>query len=358
MNTLNKVFIGFIFVLLIAVLVLGSLELYIRGTGLKKLTSRNPNDRYESLIEKVEKADKDIAAVKDGASSKDSGLEDVRSQLTVQMTQRGRGWFNCVVADIPEAVQVKTLPPQPVEGADANSAKLKPLRQVDVALVITGPKSGTSTAVPEGLRGIVYAFQEGTDTNPGVFLGRFAVNSSPAPAKYNDGAGNEQDGYQVSLITVDSISETEIKTIENAASAKWSILLIPPKDAVETDPTKRRDFAVALDYAYNRRNKSNRQLDVLDSSIGVFNEATKKSNEENAKMTKDIELENKRVAAMEQNSEIVEKTLADYNKRIDEMSLQIEKMQVLQSAYLKIVADAQLQVKKKIEQDAQTAAGQ
>jgi hypothetical protein len=354
MNIWNKVFIGSIFVLLVTVLVLVSVEMRIRGSGLKTEVS---------LQKKIEQTEQDIVRIQTGgapskpASEKDVselGFEELRSRLTVQLAQRGRSWSNCVIAETDNAMSQRTLPPTKVDEADSKSAV--PLKQIEVLLVITEPQTGegkTAVAVPEALKGIVYVFRQ-NQTGDGIsgFLGRFTVTSEPVPTKYHDDQGNEHEAYQVAMITADPINDAEIKAIEDASDSRWTLMLSPPKDVIETEPEKRRDYAVALDYGFRERVKLDTEQSVLDSSIETYKVAAAKSQEENVRMNQDIELENKRVAAMQNNRDAVKKTLDEYDAKIKDMTLQSEKLQILQSAYLAKIAEYQLQVKKKIEQTA------
>ncbi|MDR3182331.1 MAG: hypothetical protein LBT89_05310 [Planctomycetaceae bacterium] len=363
MNIWNKVFIAGVIVLAIVILVLGAAEMKIRGTGLKTT---------DALQEKIDRTEADIAQIKDGSSPKkklteksgtELSFEELRSKLTVQLAQRGRSWNNCIVSESEESIKIRTLPPNKIEGADADSAK--PMQQVEVQLVITEPLTGEGTnavvAVPESLKGVVYAFKQDAKPAAGgadkaVFLGRFTVTSAPIPTKYHDVKGDEQNAYQVSLVTADPLNEDEIKTIEEADGAKWTLLLSPPKDVAESDPDKRRDAAVALNYALKERNELTNTTETLESSLQTYEEAETKSRTENGKMEQDIALEEKRAKAMQENSGNVNKTLKEYDASIQKLTLQQEKMQVLQSLYLAKIAEAQLKVKQKIQQEADAAA--
>ncbi|MDR3234647.1 MAG: hypothetical protein LBT46_13470 [Planctomycetaceae bacterium] len=366
MNLWNKIFIGCITGLVLAVLLLGAVELKIRGTGLKT---------EDSLQGKIEQAESGIVKIKDGTAPRKNvtekaddelSFEELRSKLTVQLSQRGRSWHNCIVSEAEESVKIRTLPPKPIDGADTRS--VKPLQQVEVLLVITEPLVGAGanavTAVPDALKGVVYAFKEGSgqnneEQNSVFFLGRFTVTSAPMPTKYHDANGTEQNAYQVSLVTADPLSDDEIQDIRNADKAKWTLMLSPPKDVASNetdgDPDKRRDAAVALDYVLKERSELNNTRETLNSYIQTSQEAAKASDSENNKMQQDIAMEEKRAEAMQKNREAVNKTLKEYETAIRDLTLQSEKLQVLQAAYLAKIAQAQLQVKKKIEQEADAA---
>ncbi|GHT45513.1 hypothetical protein FACS189454_05140 [Planctomycetales bacterium] len=361
MNVWNKVFLGAIIVLAVAVLVLGAVDLKVRSTGQKT---------RESLETKIQKTETDAEKIKDGTSPKKTTTEksdaelsfdELKSRLSVKLAERGRAWFGCKVSQAKDSIKLKVLPPTKIEGAEVPTKELNPLKQVEVRLVVTRPTVGegeqAAVAVPDAMKGVVYVFAENNANNnngKGKFLGRFIVNSAPSPTKYLDASGAEKNAYQVMLLSIDSINAAEMKAIDEAADLDWTVLLMPPSDQ-EADPEKRRDWAVALDYAYKERDSIGRKLDAAKSAIETLETAEKQSLAENEKMEADIALEHKRTEAMEQNREAVKKTLEEYNAEINEMNLKIEKVQALLEAYVAEIADSQLKAKAKIEQDVKAA---
>jgi hypothetical protein len=219
MNIWNKVFLGVIIVTAIGVVVLASVERKIRSTGQQHTTS---------LKQRIEKADTDIARIVAGTAPQKNALEkspselsfeELRNTLRERYHERGRAWFNCMVADMSD----RTLPPA--------------LSQVIVQIVITGPlisnEAGTETVViPEYLSGVVYAFQEVGEGESGTFLGRFNVDSEPVPMPFRDNDGNQGTGYRVTLISADPVNEREIDQIFGAGESRWAIYLTPPVDRI------------------------------------------------------------------------------------------------------------------------------
>ncbi|GHT17888.1 hypothetical protein FACS1894189_4670 [Planctomycetales bacterium] len=395
MNTWNKVFLGFIFVLAIAVAVLASVDWKIRSTGQQSVNS---------LENKIEKANQEIARIQDGSAPKkqvdektvnELGFEELRGKVIRQLYERGRAWFGCVTVK-DEAVKVQTLPPNPLPNAPATpKERLIPIKRVEVQLVVTGPvenRNGTETVlIPESLKGVVYAFREGADHIPDSFLGRFSVESpQPTKTKYLDAAGAEKDGYQITLATVDAVNEAEIQHIQESVSASWTVYLsLPPgtSEAVATqilsdeekekiltelqqgqnaevqklwekirqavdNPGKNSDFSELLNWLYQWRSVLNRKMELTQSNIDTYKAAFQREETENKKLEEDVALEEKRVTAMTMNRDKVESVLDAYLAEIEQTNLMIEKLQEYNKFYVAKIAEYQLKVKNEIERKA------
>ena len=372
----------------IAVVVFASVEMKVRSTGL-------------TLVAKLEKDIEDkttsIAKIRTGRdpknpSSVSPSFAEIRGQNDLRSDERGTAWFGCRVRGANEI----TLPPT--------------LMQVEAQIIITGPfvsnESGAETdvAVPELLRGIVYVFEEGNDENVGKFLGRFRVDSVPAPTKFMGDDENEKNGFQVMLITTDPVSDQEIDQILDATKSRWALYLTPPVDrgkgifdlladeerqkfpeelvekflsrtmpelteeekegqsaeviatwneirAAMDDPESElgRDFAMALDWLYVQRSSLNRLSKDIESDIETYKTAIEKNEIENEKLESDCLLEEKRVAAMKEQRAKTKELLEQYKAEIDQMVLRMEKLQTLGGAYADKISEYQWQVTEKIE---------
>jgi hypothetical protein len=302
------------------------------------------------------------------------------------------------------------------------------LPQVEVQIVLTGPLepsemgAAPSVARPDLLRGVVYVFQEkdvlqegggadfqegGTEpeNNAGAFLGRFKVDSdTPMETKFMDDNGNETDGWRVSLITIDPISEDEIETIFNASKSYWALYMFPPVDRVagvfsqltETelqmipqeirdrlprqmpqldpkdlegvspgvakiwgsyrnewdDPESEfaRDFSALLDWLYQQRSSLLRDIATAQSDIETYKEADRKNKAENEELEKDGILEEKRRDAMTKQRNEVEALLKQYTEEANKIGLQMEKIQLLSEALLVGIAESHIKASEKIEE--------
>jgi hypothetical protein len=213
MNIWNKVFLGVIFVAIIATFVLGTVEFYIRGAGLaltdltwieriedqidrKKIRYEDLSDKVKDKIKKnlayqIRQKDAEIAKIVNGTapeklspdkSLSDLGIDELRGMLRVRYDERGRAWFGCIVADMDE----RTLPPA--------------LQQVETQIIITGPFAPSETGIatdvqlPATLNGVVYVFEDNAENHSGAFLGRFNVVGEPEPAKFPGDDENEKNG--------------------------------------------------------------------------------------------------------------------------------------------------------------------
>ena len=399
MNIWNKVFLGVIIATAIGVVVLASVEMKIRGVGQRHI---------DSLKQRIEKTDADIARIHAGTaptkatdekSPSEWSFEELRNILRERYQERGRAWFGCIISDLSE----RTLPPA--------------LLQVIAQIIITGPlttgETGaeTETVPPEHLRGIVYVFEEG---NNGTFLGRFTVDSVPTPTPFRDDEGNQKNGYRVTLVSSDHISDEEIEQIfeaSEAASARWAIYLTPPVDRISgifdklTDEEKQmipeefaekfqprpmaeltdeekegadpnvvaiwekiratidnpeaeaaQDFALMLDWLYQRRSGLLRDIKVAESDIATYNTAEEQTKAENEKLTADCVLEETRVGAMNIQRDAVMGQLEQYQAEINSIELQIEKIQALNEAYVAKIAEYQTKAVEEMEKQSATAA--
>ena len=217
----------------IAVVVLASVEFHIRNSGLRTI---------KKLDEDIAKTEADIDRIKTGTkpmelspdkSFSDLGFEELKGRVHEHSGERGRAWFGCIVAGVD----------------DSKSRQSNPV--VEVEIVVTGPlvpsETGMPTEVvrPDTLRGVVYVFEEGVNddpSDPGVFLGRFNVDSDELPttkfpAKLLPEFPDDErgiDSFRVRLVTTDSISDDEINQIFEAASehSRWAIYLTPPVDRI------------------------------------------------------------------------------------------------------------------------------
>jgi len=223
MNVWNKVFLGIIFTMAIAVVVLVAVEFEIRNRSQKYIadTEKKTADADERIGKIIRGADPQRPTP--GKSWSDLSLEELRGLVSERYRERGTAWFNCIVANVEES----TLPPA--------------LDQVIATIIITGPfapsDTGTDTdvVVPETLRGVVYVFEESGPDDPdhiGIFLGRFTVEGEPTERPFHDDADNEKKGQQITLVSTDSISNSKIDQIFDASQSRWAIYLTPPVDRI------------------------------------------------------------------------------------------------------------------------------
>lgn len=393
MNVWNKVFLGIIIVTSIVVVMLASVTYEIRTRGQKYTAEKVKQiDETNGKITKIRAGGAPSKASVDKSPS-EWGYEELRGRVLERYRERGSVWTGSIVASMDE----RTLPPA--------------LQQVLAQIIITEPfvqnESGIETDVvkPDTLKGVVYVFAESDASgDAGAFLGRFNVESEPTPTKFRGGEGDEKNGFQITLITVDPISSAEVEKIFNAAKFRWSICLTPPFDQVAgifdqlTDEEKQmipeelreafqnrpmpalseeekagvapdvialwesirktvddpenewaQDFSLLLDWLYRQRSVIQWEIKVAESDIKTFEAAETKIKAENVKLTEDCELEDKRRVAMEVQRDHIKKTWDDYNKEIDRLNLQIEKLQAMSAAYVKKITEYQLQIIEKIE---------
>ena len=395
MNIWNNVFLVLIFITSIAVVALTSVEFQIRNTGQKKIAD---------LEKKIEDTDDKISKILDGAaplklspnkSRAEWGFEELRGHLRVRLVERGTAWFGSIV----DRVDEKTLPPA--------------LPQVEARIIITEPfeegETKDTVVMPATLRGIVYVFEEGSSNDAdgtGVFLGRFNVNSEPTATKFTDDEGNENNGWRMTMVTVDPISKKEIEQIKYSKS-RWAIYMTPPVDRflgvfdqltdeeLQTIPDEIReklqprpmpeletdylegldprvveiwqkyreemddpeseltqDYSTLLVWLYQQRNNLNREIEVVESYISTHEEATKKNEENNKKLESDCTLEEKQVRAMTRQRDAVRTLYEEYEEENNRLVARIETLQAQSKEYIAGIMDAQLKVIRKIEEQA------
>ena len=405
MNIWNKVFLGVIFVAAIAVVALASVEFQVRNRGQATI---------KKLEEEIAERESDIAKIRSGIdplkllpdkSLSELSFDELKKIVHARYDERGRAWFGCIAA----TAAVKERPPDPDS------------MLVEARIIITGPfmpsETGTPTDVarPDALRGVVYVFEEGAKddpSDPGVFLGRFSVASEPDPsAKFFDDDGNEKNGYWVTLVTVDPISEAEIDQIGEAVQVRklpWALYLTPPVDRIAgifdqlteeakqaipeeirekfqsrpmpelTDEEKEdasseniaiwkkyratwddpesefaQDYSALLDWLYQQRSSLNRSIKEAKSAIAQYQASQERAKAEEEKLEKqDIPLEEKRAAAMEIQRDKVEALLEQYKKEIANIVEKIENLQTLSKSLVEKVTAAQLEAAEKIEERA------
>lgn len=109
------------------------------------------------------------------------------------------------------------------------------------------------------------------------------------------------------------------------------------------------DFSVGLDWLYQRRSSLKRDIAITQADIETYATAEEKNQVENEKLEQDCVLEEKRVAAMNDQKEHVEKTYEKYDAEGNRMIVLIEKIQALQAAYAAKLAEYQLMMVEKIE---------
>ena len=224
MNVWNKVFLGIIFIMAIAVVVLVAVEFEIRNRGQKHIadTEKKAADADARITKIINGADP--KKLSPGKSLSDLSLEELRGLVSERYRERGTAWFDCIVA----SVEDRTLPPA--------------LEQVIARVIITGPfapsdtGADTDVAVPEALKGRVYVFEESDPNDPsrvGIFIGRFTVEGEPTERLFRDDTGNEKRGQQITLVTTEQISGQKIEQILAAARrSRWAIYLVPPVDRI------------------------------------------------------------------------------------------------------------------------------
>lgn len=395
MNVWNKVFLGIIIVTSIAVVVLASLEMHIRGTGsvyVAKLAKdiANTDDKITKIVVGTTPAKPSVEKQRDAYS-----IEELRGVTTARFFERGRAWFGCQV----RKVNPITLPPA--------------LTQVEAQVIITSPfvpnETGikTDVVIPENLKGVVYVFEEVNERKIGTFLGRFRVDTVPTQTKFRDSEEIEKNGFQVTLITVDPIGEGEIDQILEADKSHWAIYMTPPVDRVAgifdqlteeeksmfpeevlkafqprtlpplteeekegepgnvvamweqyrktmDDPESElaRDFAIALNWFYQQQSELGRIIVTTESDIATYRTAVEKAQIENEQLEADCIHEEKRVAAMNVQREHVKTLNGQYGAEFDKMTLQMEKLQAFAAACAAKITECQLKVAEKIEKQA------
>jgi len=252
--------------------------------------------------------------------------------------------------------------------------------------------------LPEQLRGVVYAFEEGEEGNVVAFLGRFNVDTEPTPHPFFDSERNQITGYRVTLVSADPISAREVEQIFEAGHRRsnWAIFLTPPIDRIagifdqlteeeremipeefwerfqprpmpelteeeregvdsaviaawerlrETvdDPEAEAaaDFASMLDWLHQRRSSLFREIEVVESAIATYESAEEQVQEENERLEADGDLEETRVEAMNVQRDTVRTLLEQYQEEVNRIMLLTEKLQTLNAAYLARIAEYQ-----------------
>lgn len=379
MNIWNKVFLGVIFVTSIALAVPALLEMKIRGTGQKHIVSleKQITDKKETAVKTAERK------------------IELENKVLEQYSERGRAWRGCIVTQVEE----KTLPPA--------------LQQVESQITITGPpdeRGIESNAVdPDILEGVVYVFDEGVledgnGNNTVVFLGRFNVEDKPGTTFFFDKERNQKTGYQVTLVTVDPISDVEIEKIFNASQSRWAIYMTPPVDRVAgifdqlTEEEKQRfpaellekfqprhmpeltdeekegvtpdviakweqirknmddpeaesahDISLLLNGLYRQRSDTNRNIEIAQLDFDTYKAAEEKTKAENEALTEDCLLEEKRKDRMDVQRDAVKNLLEACEKEVAKLTVLIEKHQAMAAAYTAKITEYQLMVVEKIE---------
>ena len=233
MNIWNKVFLGLIFVLAIAVAALASVEFQIRNKGLKTVNKLETNiTDTEAAIAKILSGLDSLKFLSDKQPSNLS-FEEIRRLASERFHERGIAWFDCIVASAIET----TLPADP-------DAKLVEAEVIITSPFVTRETDGTTgDAIPlETLNGVVYVFEvfESKDDRgnidvlkAGQFLGRFIVEEVTT-TKFDDEEENKS-GLRVKLITADYLSADEIDQIFDSVESRetrWAIYTTPPMDRV------------------------------------------------------------------------------------------------------------------------------
>ena len=372
MNIWNKVFLGVIIATAIAVLALAAVELNIRSTGLGHIGS---------LEQRIEETDARIDRINSGTATEPS-FEALRGQLRGFYHERGRAWFGNIVSNLTD----ETLPPA--------------LTQVIAQIIVTGPLvpggtgAETEVVIPEHLRGVVYVFEEDNEGAIITFLGRFNVDSEPAPMPFRDDDGNQKTGYRVALVSADPISDEEIDQIFEAGNSRWAVFLTPPVDRIagifdqlteeerqmipeeflerfqprpmpelteeeregvdsaviavwerlraaidDPEAEAAEDFASMLDWLYQRRSGLQRAIEIAESDIATFRVAEENTRAENERLEADGDLEEKRVEAMNAQRDAVRATSERYQEEINRITLLIEKLQTLNAAFFAKIAE-------------------
>jgi hypothetical protein len=399
MNIWNKVFLGVVIAMAIAVVMLGAVELKVRTTGQK---------HTDDLKKKIEDTDAKITRINEGTAPtklsvdkklSELSLEELKGKVKERGDERGTAWSGCKVTRIVDEV---LMPIQPQPGA-------KGLPRVKAEVTITSPfipnPAGAETDVvpPEQLRGVVYVFAEGAGNNADVFLGRFDVEGTPTETQFLDEQGNQKKGYRVTLVTFEHISKDEIDQIKDT-SKTWVLHLSPPLDRVagvfdqlteeqkqaipvetrekfqprpmppltdeeiagqdpkvvevwrkirETldDPEAKaaRDFSIMLSWLYQQRSDISRRIAEAETDIGTYKTAKAKTDAENEKYTEDCDREDKRVAAMNVQHEKVKTLLGEYEEEIAKLALQSEKLQILSEVYVEKITEYQVKAVEEIE---------
>ena len=402
MNIWNKVFLGIIIITAIVVVALASVEMKIRGTGLRYIASLT--GKMEKTLADIGRIDEGTAPTKASVEKTQSerSFEELRNTVRERYYERGRAWFDCRIDR--DNLEVRRLGGEPG------------LPQVEARVTITGPLAPSETGGeaevvnPEHLKGIVYVFEESGEGQPGAFLGRFNVVSEPTPNPFFDDGGNQKTGYRVTLLTADPISTDETEQIFGACRSRWAIFLSPPVDRVAgifdqlTEEDKRTipaellgkfqprpvqaltaeekdgvdpnvvdlwqrvregmddpeaeaaaDFAAVLDWLYQRRSSVWRDIHVIGLDIADYKAAEVRVIAENEKLRADGDLELKRDAAMDIQRNAVKSLLEQYQEEINNILLRIEKLQTLNEAYVAKVREYQEKAVKEIEKQAAVA---
>ena len=366
MNIWNKVFLGIIFVASIVIVVFGAIELKIRNTGQKHIAQKEKEiaDK-ESAITKIIEGTTPAKLLVD-KEVPEWGYEELRNKVLELYSERGRAWQGCIVASI------------------AENTRLPALRRVEAQVIITGPPDGrgieTDAASPGVLRGVVYIFREEYEDNACTFLGRFNVEGEPTTTMFRDQEGNQRNGFRVTLITVDPISEEEIETIFEASQSRWALYMTLPinhrvagvfdrleeehggidpnvlavwerhRDKMDDSEAQyARDYSSLLYWLYRQRSGTYRAINITKDDIETYRVAEEKTKAENEKLTADCILEEKRRDAMEVQRNAVKNLLEEYEKETAQYILQIEKFKAMSAAYVAAITEAQLRVVEKIE---------
>ncbi|MDR1964537.1 MAG: hypothetical protein LBQ50_12220 [Planctomycetaceae bacterium] len=375
MNIWNKVFLGLIFVLAIAVLCFSALELKIRGANQKEI---------ESIEKKIETTKQDIEKIYEGTAPakkisektiEELGYYELRVQLLDLLYERKKAWFGCKPGNLTE--KGKEVTPKQLDGDGPSTPEnnLKKIRLTEVQLTITSPvveKNGNEEVIPpDDLKGIVYVFDEGEEGVGGSFLGIFTVDP-PQPVKV-------QNGYQVTLQSAHELSDLEIERIRKAVRSTWAVYTTVPLDRYQdifdrlTDDEKEKipaslrdeltdserkpkDFNELLNLFYLRRVVLQEDIERTKQRIAELKVSQEIADKETKDLENDRGFENKRIEMMKRQCEILQEKVTGYDEKIKLFREEIEKTQTQNEWLVAKIAEYQLQVKERIEQKAAQAA--
>ncbi|MDR1140569.1 MAG: hypothetical protein LBL62_02680 [Planctomycetaceae bacterium] len=375
MNIWNKVFLGLIFVLAVAVIFFTSQELKIRGTGQQAIAS---------IEKKMETATRDIEKIYEGTAPaknisektlEELGFSELRVKLVDLLYERKKAWFGCKPGN--PNISGKVLTPEQLGGDNPATPgeKLKTIKLLEVPLTITSPvveKNGNEEVVPpDDLKGIVYVFDEGEAGVGGSFLGMFIA----------DQMQKVQSGYQVTLQSAHELSEAEIKRIQSAVRSTWAVYTTVPLDRYQnifdrltgeeeemipaslreklTNPDRTlKDFAELLNLFYQYRVELKENIDSTKRRIDELNAALEIAKEEDQDLRKDQDLEKKRIEVMKSQCKTLQENIDAYDNKIKQFRNEIEKTQLQNEWLVAKIAEYQLKVKELIEQKTAQAANE
>ncbi len=372
MNIWNIVF----FVLILLLSVVG---IFFAGQEMKI-----QNDWRKSIAaheKKIVETEKKLVDVKEGTaptkktsekSYAEMSLTEMTSKVQNLIFERKKAWFGCQPGNL--NVEGQTLTAQQLGGDKpaTPAEELKPVQLVEVKVMITEPKDDKGAVLPpEGLSGIVYLFDEGPERHGGSFLGRFTVK----------GIDKTQVGYQVTLIAANELLENEVQAIQKSLRSTWAMYSVVPVDRhegvfdklpadelealvpqreirkmFENPDRPLKDYDYLLSTEFQRRVELQLNIDLAKKRIEELNAALQKSNEEQEALRKDIDLEKKRVAAMEVQRKAVQDKVNETEATNKTMRDNIALEQQRNDWFVAKIAEYQLKATELIEQKAEAAA--